>query len=85
MKQLNNERTKQSSRHQELDELNRIVMHNSQTLLPAQSPSSFLSKFRRARSTSIAAISYSNEHRTYDVLCQTPLCKPSNIDLTENP
>jgi hypothetical protein len=76
---------KRSSQHEELDELNRIVTNNTQPLSPAPS---LLFKFRRSRSTSIPVLSYLNystEHRSYDVLCQTPLCKPHNINLSQNP
>ena len=82
MKELNNERMKQSSKHQELDELNELVTKSSQQLSPDSPTSVFLSKFRRARSTSIPAVSLSDSsfiHRSFEVLCQTPLCKPPTL------
>ena len=88
MKELNNERIKQTSRHKQFEELNEIVINHSLSTSPVSSPSSYLFKFRRSHSTSIPAeIPQSNsppEHRSYDVLCQTPLCKPQNRDLIEN-
>jgi len=88
VKELNNEQRKQSSRHEELDELNRITIHNSQQLSPDLSTGSFLHKFRRSRSTSIPCTfnsDYLREHRSFDILCQTPLCKPPTITFTKYP
>jgi len=82
MKELNNEQIKQSSKHKELDELNRIL-----TLQPSPDPStsSFLLKFRRLRSKSVPGVSYSNcsIHQSFDILCETPLCKPPTVTFTK--
>jgi len=88
VKELNNEQRKQSSRHQELDELNRITIHNAQQLSPDLSTGSFLHKFRRSRSTSNPCAFNSDDlgdHRSFDILCQTPLCKPPAITFTKYP
>ena len=74
---------KRSSQHEEIDELNRIVTNSFQPLSPARSP--LLFKFRRSRSRSIPVLSYSTERRSYDVLCQTPLYNPHNINLSKTP
>jgi hypothetical protein len=86
MKELNNELIRQSSKNEELDELNRIITNNPLQPSPDPSTSSFLLKFRRSRSTSVPGVSYSDcsIHRSFDVLCQTPLCKPPTITLTKH-
>lgn len=87
MKEINNEQLKQTSKHKELYELNQLITNNPPP--PPSSPdpsiSSFLYKFRRTRSTSVPGVSYSDQsiHRSYDLLCQTPLCKPPTITLTK--
>ncbi len=86
MKELNNEQIRRSSRHEELDELNRIITNKSPQLSPDPSPSSFLLKIRRSRSISVPGSSNDSIHRrSFDILCQTPLCKPPSIILTEYP
>lgn len=85
MKELNNEQIKQSSKHTELDELNRILTNNPPQPSPDPSTSSFLLKFRRLRSKSVPGVSYSNcsIHQSFDILCETPLCKPPTVTFTK--
>jgi hypothetical protein len=82
MKKLNNEQIKQSSKHRELNEFNRMITNPS----PDLSSSPFVFKFRRFRSTSTPSESHSNYliHRSFDILCETPLCKPSTITFTKH-
>jgi len=84
MKELNNQQIKQSSKHQELDELNQILTNNPPQPSPNPSTSSLLLKFRRLRSKSVPGVSYSDYsiHQSFDILCQTPLCKPPTVTLT---
>ncbi|UJR16429.1 hypothetical protein I4U23_003331 [Adineta vaga] len=83
---LKNEKRKQKSKHRELDELNQITSNSSLQTPPAQPTPSFLSKFRRSRSTSVPGVMLADEsieNRSYDALCLTPLCKPPLITITK--
>jgi len=84
MKELNNQQIKQSSKHQELDELNRILINNPPQPSPNPSTSSLLLKFRRFRSKSVPGVSHSNYsiHQSFNILCETPLCKPPTVTFT---
>ena len=77
MKELNNEQIKRNSKHEEHYHLNQIV--TNQTSQPSPDPS-FRLKFRRARSTSVPFAFYpvNSSPRSYNVLSETPLCKPSS-------
>ena len=84
--ELKNEKQRQTSQHQELDELNKITNSNSLHTPPIPQTPSFLSKFRRARSTSVPGgilIDQTVDNRSYDALCHTPLCKPPLITVTK--
>ena len=86
MKEINNEQHRQSSKNEELDELNRIATNSTPQPSPDPSTSSFLLRFRRGRSTSVPAACHSDysSPRSFDTLCETPLCKPPMITLTEH-
>jgi hypothetical protein len=84
MKQLNKQQIKQSSKHEELEELNRIMIKNPQQ--SPSDPSSFLLKFRRQRSKSIPNVFYlksAGVHQSLNVLYQTSPSKPPTITLTK--
>lgn len=75
MKELNNEQIKQTNKHEELYELNRMVINHT----PHPSPDPFIFRFRRTRSTSSPfVISHIDNsiHRSFNILTETPLCKP---------
>ncbi|CAF3550262.1 unnamed protein product [Adineta steineri] len=89
--QLNNEQRKHSNKHEEFNEINERKTYRSLQSSPevTSTPSSFLFKFRRARSTSVPSENISLntpiERRSYDILSQTPLCKPPIITITKHP
>lgn len=87
LEELNNEQIKQSSRYQELNLLNRITTNIPQQPSSEVSTTPFLQKFRRGRSNSSSIPDKSNlesltEHRSFEALCHTPLCKPPTITVT---
>ena len=74
VKELTNEQLKKANKHEELYELNRMVINPT----PPTTPIPF--RFRRIRSTSVPYVDLranSLIHRSFSILAETPLCKPA--------
>jgi hypothetical protein len=79
MQELTNEKLKQTNKHEELYELNRMVINQNPQTAPVSRNSPFLFKFRRTRSTSVPYVDLRTNsliHRSFSILAETPLCKP---------